>query len=93
MNIKCHVYQAKNGLIYLSCGDGRVCSALTLQQVADLGLAFAILLELTECLCMGIFSFLLYSGMPVPCSLIIKEEGWRCKEVSRNEETSTTSKA
>lgn len=38
MNIKCHVYQAKNGLIYLSCGDGRVCSALTLQQVADLGL-------------------------------------------------------
>lgn len=38
MNIKCHIYQAKNGLIYLSCGDGRVCSALTLQQIADLGL-------------------------------------------------------
>lgn len=38
MNIKCHVYQAKNGLIYLSRGDGRVNSALTLQQVAELGL-------------------------------------------------------
>lgn len=38
MNIKCHVYQAKNGLIYLSRGEGRVYSALTLQQVADLGL-------------------------------------------------------
>lgn len=38
MNIKCNVYQAKNGLIYLSCGDDRICSALTLQQVADLGL-------------------------------------------------------
>lgn len=24
MNIKCHVYQAKNGLIYLSRGEGRV---------------------------------------------------------------------
>lgn len=38
MNIKCRVYQAKNGLIYLSRGDGRVYSALTLQQVGDLGL-------------------------------------------------------
>lgn len=38
MNIKCHVYQAKNGLIYLSRGDGRIYSALTLQQVGDLGL-------------------------------------------------------
>lgn len=38
MKINCHVYQAKNGLIYLSCGGGRVNSALTLQQVADLGL-------------------------------------------------------
>ena len=38
MNIKCHVYQAKSGLIYLSRGDGRVNSVLTLQQVAELGL-------------------------------------------------------
>ena len=38
MNINCHVYQAKDGLIYLSRSGGRVCSALTLQQVADLGL-------------------------------------------------------
>lgn len=38
MNIKCHVYQARNGLIYLSHGDGRVCSALILQQVNDLRL-------------------------------------------------------
>ena len=37
MTIKCHVYQAKNGLIYLSCGDGRSYSALTLQQITDLG--------------------------------------------------------
>lgn len=35
MNIKCHVYQAKNGLIYLSRSDGRVNSALTRQQRAD----------------------------------------------------------
>ena len=37
MTIKCHVHQAKNGLIYLSCGDGRSYSALTLQQITDLG--------------------------------------------------------
>lgn len=38
MNINCNIYQAKNGLIYLSRGDGYMNSALTLQQISDLGL-------------------------------------------------------
>ncbi len=38
MVIQCRVYQARNGLIYLSRGDGLAYISLTLQQVADLGL-------------------------------------------------------
>lgn len=38
MVIQCRVYQARNGLIYLSQGNGLAYISLTLQQVADLGL-------------------------------------------------------
>lgn len=38
MNIRLQIYQAKNGFIYLSCGNGCTNTALTLQQIVDLGL-------------------------------------------------------
>ena len=38
MVIQCRVYQARNGLIYLSRGDGLAYTSLTLQQVSDLRL-------------------------------------------------------
>lgn len=38
MVIQCRVYQARNGSIYLSRGNGRAYTPLTLQQVTDLGL-------------------------------------------------------
>lgn len=38
MVIQCRVYQARNGSIYLSRGNGRAYTSLTLQQLTDLGL-------------------------------------------------------